>query len=236
LPSSGKQHAVTFGEPQPTRARSETASGASRPAVSRTPTSEAEVIRGFADQRTPSGFIEQRTPGFGDQRTPTGERTPTDPGGQRTPGSGPTLSRVSTERTVAAEDAFKRGEAAMKRDQPGEAILEYKAACDLNPADVDYAGMLAWAKFCAAGDKPAIGAETRKLLERAVFKSLRPERARFYLGRVERMLGRDKEALRHFQEVLDLKPNHAEAASEIRAIEARLQAGKPGPGLFGRKR
>jgi cytochrome c-type biogenesis protein CcmH/NrfG len=124
----------------------------------------------------------------------------------------------------------------MKRDQPGQAILEYKTACDLDPNEVDYAGMLAWAKFCAAGDKAAAGGDTRKLLERAVFKSHRPERARFYLGRVERMLGRDKEALRHFQEVLDLKPNHAEAASEVRAIEARLQAGKAGTGLFGRKR
>ena len=124
----------------------------------------------------------------------------------------------------------------MKRDQPGEAILEFKSACDLNPSDVDYAGMLAWAKFCAAGDKPGIGADTRKALERAVFKSHRPERARFYLGRVERMLGRDKEALRHFQEVLDLKPNHADAASEVRAIEARLAAASKSGGLFGRKR
>jgi hypothetical protein len=34
-----------------------------------------------------------------------------------------------------------------------------------------------------------------------------------------------------------MKPNHAEAASEIRAIEARLQAArKDGGGLFGRKR
>jgi len=81
------------------------------------------------------------------------------------------------------------------------------------------------------------GGETRKALERAVFKSYRPERARFYLGRVERMLGRDKEALHHFQEVLELKPNHGDAASEIRAIEARLQAAsKAGTGLFGRKR
>ena len=207
-----------------------------RPAVSRTPTSEAEVMRGFADQRTPSGFPEQRTPGFGDQRTPSDQRTPTDPEFPRTPSGGPTPSLVSTEDALAAEAAFKRGEAAMKRDQPSEAILEYKAACQRNPAEVDYAAMLGWAKFCAAGDKAAIGAETRKILERAVFKSHRPERARFYLGRVERMLGRDKEALRHFQEVLELKPNHAEAASEVRAIEARLQAGKPGPGLFGRKR
>ncbi|MGH9885890.1 MAG: tetratricopeptide repeat protein, partial [bacterium] len=152
------------------------------------------------------------------------------------PTGAPLTGRVSTDNAAAAEAAFKRGEAAMKRDQPGDAILEFTSACDLNPSDVDYAGMLAWAKFCAAGDKPGIGADTRKILERAVFKSHRPERARFYLGRVERMLGRDKEALRHFQEVLDLKPNHAEAASEIRAIEARLAAANKSGGLFGRKR
>jgi Domain of unknown function (DUF4388) len=237
LSGSARPRAVTFGDPQPTRARSPTGSPtASRPAVSRVPTSDAEVLRGFADQHTPSGFTDQRTPGFAAERTPADQRTPTDAEFARATTGGPATSRVSTEDAVAAEQAFKRGEAAMKRDQPGEAILEYKAACDLHPTEVDYAAMLAWSKFCAAGDKPAIGAETRKILERAVFKSHRPERARFYLGRVERMLGRDKEALRHFQEVLDLKPNHAEAASEVRTIEARLQAGKPGPGLFGRKR
>ena len=148
----------------------------------------------------------------------------------------PVAARVSTDNASAADEAFKRGELAMKRDQPGEAILEFKTALDLNPLEADYAGMLAWAKFCAAGDKAAIGGDTRKALERAIYKSNKPERARFYLGRVERMLGRDKEALRHFQEVLDLKPNHADAASEIRAIEARLQAATGKPGLFGRKR
>lgn len=221
LPAAAKA-AATFSDP---RAKSVTAS---RPAVPRVMTpADSDALRGFGDQRTPSGFIDQRTPGFGDQRTPLEQRTPT----------GPTPSRVSTDNAVAADEAFKRGEAAMKRDQPGEAILEFKTACDLNPQDVDYTAMLGWAKFCAAGDKPAIGADTRKVLERAVFKSQKPERARFYLGRVERMLGRDKEALRHFHEVLDLKPNHAEAASEVRAIEARLQAAaKGGTGLFGRKR
>jgi hypothetical protein len=219
-------------------ARPQTRAPSPRPAISRA----ATPIDGFAEQRTP-GFGDQRTPA--DQRTPTDrrfpaeQRTPTDPAFSRTPTgtpTTPTTGRVSTDDAAAAEQAFKRGEAAMKRDQPGDAILEFKAACDLNPLDVDYSGMLAWAKFCAAGDKPGIGVDTRKALERAVFKSHRPERARFYLGRVERMLGRDKEALRHFQEVLDLKPNHAEAASEIRAIESRLAAANKSGGLFGRKR
>jgi hypothetical protein len=223
--------------PTPAPSRPQTRAPSPRPAIART----ATPLDSFTDQRTP-GFGDQRTPA--DQRTPTDrrfpadQRTPTEPPFSRTPTgtpTTPTTGRVSTDNAAAAEQAFKRGEAAMKRDQPGEAILEYKAACDLNPADVDYAGMLAWAKFCAAGDKAGIGTDTRKALERAVFKSHRPERARFYLGRVERMLGRDKEALRHFQEVLDLKPNHAEAASEVRAIEARIAAANKG-GLFGRKR
>jgi predicted Zn-dependent protease len=201
------------------------APAASNPALPRVGTDD--VVRfapGSIEQRTPTGV---RAREFADQRTPS------DPSLPRT-GTGPAMARVSTNNAVAAETAFKRGELAMKRDQPGEAILEFKTACELNPSDVDYAAMLGWAKFCAAGDKAAIGADTRKLLERAVFKSQRPERARFYLGRVERMLGRDKEALRHFQEVLEIKANHAEALGEIRAIEARIAAGKPG--LFGRKR
>lgn len=241
--------AVNFTEtPTPTpgpgpRAMTGEAPRGTRPTVGRVTTSgDTDAVRGFAEQHTP-GFGDQRTPA--DQRTPgfggllRDHRTPTDPAfpnlATGTPTGAPLTGRVSTDNAAAAEAAFKRGDAAMKRDQPGDAILEFKAACDLNPSDVDYAAMLAWAKFCAAGDKPGIGADTRKALERAVFKSHRPERARFYLGRVERMLGRDKEALRHFQEVLEIKPNHADAASEIRAIEARLQAASKGGGLFRRR-
>jgi Domain of unknown function (DUF4388) len=217
LPRSSKRTTGRVGEPGPARP----AAPATRPPSSRVDTSEAEVVRGFAAQRTPP-VTEQAAPG--------------DPAAARTPTDGPATARVSTDSAAEAEAACRRGELAMKRDQPGEAILEFKAACELHPGEVDYAGLLAWAKFCAAGDKPAIGAETRKVLERAVARSLRPERPRFYLGRVERMLGRDKEALRQFQEVLELKPNHAEAASEVRAIEARLQAASKTGGLFGRRR
>jgi hypothetical protein len=48
---------------------------------------------------------------------------------------------------------------------------------------------------------------------------------RIYLGRVERMLGHDLEALHHFREVLELDPDHTEAAAEIRVIEARIARG-----------
>jgi hypothetical protein len=73
-----------------------------------------------------------------------------------------------------------------------------------------------------APDKAAVATETRKMLGAAIQTTEEPI-ARLYLGRVERMLGRDREALRWFREVLDLHPRNAEAQSEARVLEGRLQ-------------
>jgi hypothetical protein len=123
---------------------------------------------------------------------------------------------------VAALEAFQRGETALRADLVQKAIVELRSACELAPNNVFYLAMLRWAQFCGSAEKRLVAAETRKALELAVYKSDRPDVARFYLGRVERMLGRDAEALRHFREVLDADPRHADAASEIRIIEKRL--------------
>ena len=121
-----------------------------------------------------------------------------------------------------AGDAYRRGESALRRDVPAEAVIEFGRACALDPNNVDFHAMLGWAQFCAARDKETIAPETRKALERAIQRSPKPVHARFLLGRVERMLGRDREALRHFHEVIEATPSHAEAAAEIRAIDARI--------------
>src|SRR6185503_13711893 len=138
-------------------------------------------------------------------------------------------------RILHAEEAFRRGELALRRDHPEGAIAEFELAVKLHPDEADYHALLAWAQFCAASDKLAIAPRTRGLLERAIQRSPRSVTPRFYLGRVERMLGCDKDALRHFRDVLAAAPGHAEAASEVRVLEARLAAGdKSGSGRFGR--
>ena len=83
--------------------------------------------------------------------------------------------------------------------------------------------MLVWTKFASATDKQAIAQETRQSSRAPPIQSEHSPTARFYLGRVERILGREREALSHFQEVLKIKSNHAEASSEIRVLEARLR-------------
>jgi Flp pilus assembly protein TadD len=142
-------------------------------------------------------------------------------------------------RLLEAEDSFRRGEMALRRDQLPEATAEFARAVELDPDEADYAALLAWVEFCAAPDKLAAGGGTRTTLERAASMAPRAFTARFYLGRVERILGRDQEALRHFQEVLRLSPHHTEASTEVRVLEARLAASsgdKPTGGFFNRKR
>jgi curved DNA-binding protein CbpA len=127
-------------------------------------------------------------------------------------------------RIIESEDAFQRAEAALRRDQLGLAISELSRAIELNPDEADYHATLAWAQFCAAQDKQLAAPQTRSALERAISTSPKAVTARFFLGRVERMTGRDADALRHFQEVLRRNPAHAEAASEVRMLEQRLAA------------
>jgi DnaJ-domain-containing protein 1 len=149
-------------------------------------------------------------------------------------------------RILDAEEAFRRGEQALERDQPRAAVVELERAVRLNPDEADHHALLAWSQFCAAPDKLAIAATTRRQLDQAIQRAPGAVTARFCLGRVERMLGRDQEAVRHFRDVLARSPGHAGAAAELRVIEARRSSDKaggdkaggdkPGGGLFGRFR
>lgn len=132
------------------------------------------------------------------------------------------IPRTRTNPELAAE-AAERAQRALGAEQVETAVLELKKAVELAPSDVDYTAMLGWAVFCAAHDKRAIADDTRRALEHAVHQSTKPHLARFYLGRVERMLGHDREALHHFHAVLMLDPNHRDASAEIRVLEARLR-------------
>ena len=139
-----------------------------------------------------------------------------------------------TERVLESEEAFRKGEAALRRDQIPLAIKELERAVALNGDESDYQAMLAWARFCAAPDKMAVAQATKGALRRAIEKSAPSSvTGRFYLGRVERMLGRDKEALELFEGVLEVAPGHSEATAEVRVLQARI-GGDKGGGLFGR--
>ena len=238
--------------PATSRTASPTAPPASRtftPSIGRTPSQPPAV------SRTTSRNI-VRAPSLPEiARTPSDSLPPFDPDESMplTARTSTLIPRTITSRGVAEEprhfgsdalaiaaEAYQRGQAALRDDQIPLAIEELARAAELNPHEFDYAAMLAWAQFCGATDRPKIADKARKMLNHAIQKSQNPELARFYLGRMERMLGRDREALRHFQQVVEQQPRNTDAASEIRSLEAKLASGsgeKPSlSSLFGRKK
>ncbi len=126
-------------------------------------------------------------------------------------------------RVMRAEEAYRQGEMALRRDQIPQAVQFFATAVELQPNESEYQALYAWAQFAQASDKQAIAAQTRKALIRAADANPDVPTARFYLGRVERMLGREREALVYFYEVLRIRSNHSEAASEARILEQRLK-------------
>jgi tetratricopeptide (TPR) repeat protein len=140
------------------------------------------------------------------------------------PAPPPPRTKTSEEVLTEAAEACKRGEAALRRDEPIEACLAFAKAVELQPNNTDYSGLLGWAQFCAATDKAAAAMKARQALDKMINKSDKLAiRGRFLLGRVERMLGNDQKAKYHFELVLYDQPNHTEAQAEIRAIELRAR-------------
>jgi tetratricopeptide (TPR) repeat protein len=121
----------------------------------------------------------------------------------------------------SAADAFERAQAALRADRLEDAVVDLEIATQLAPNDHSYLAALAWARFCRAPDKTSIAAETRQMLNRAIARADSPVLPHYYLGMVERILNRTEKALEHFNEVLELQPNHCEAATEIRFLKRR---------------
>ena len=120
-----------------------------------------------------------------------------------------------------AEDAFFKGQQMLRADQPAKAAALFAQACELDPLEQNYVVLRAWAQFCAASDRQAVAPELCKTILAVIRSSDTPETAHLYLGRIARMLGHEREAMRHFREVLDIEPNHMEAQSELRVLETR---------------
>jgi tetratricopeptide (TPR) repeat protein len=141
------------------------------------------------------------------------------------PAGGPLSPEEFQAQLAAAKETYERGLALLKRNDFAAAAAELHKAATATK-DPDHIATWVWAQFCAAPDKEAVAKTVRNTLSQSIMKSEKPEIARFFLGRVERMLGREKEALQMFKSVVELDPKHAEAQAEIRAIEARLASEK----------
>jgi hypothetical protein len=131
---------------------------------------------------------------------------------------------------IEGDAARKRGELALRREHFGTAVEEFAKAVQADPRNGLNAAYLAWARFLGAPDRRAIAAETRRALDHANNDTEDPL-PQIFRGRVERLLGNEREALHIFREVLQFQPENTDAISEARVLEQRLENKGSNPGV-----
>ena len=123
------------------------------------------------------------------------------------------------ERLVQAMAEFRLAEAALQRDDTVQADELARKALAAEPTNSDYGALVAWigAITGAQGAIPLAIAKLNVILK----DDPTCERALLYRGRLYKRAKRAAEALRDFSAVIDVNPQNAEAASEVRLLRAK---------------
>jgi curved DNA-binding protein CbpA len=134
---------------------------------------------------------------------------------------------ATASKLLTAEEHFRKGEMALRRQLWSTAIEEFQAALALNDEEAEHHALLAWARWCAASDpKDTIFTEVKRGLNRAD-RALAALPAGLPLhGAGPRARGDLERAYNAFQRVLDINPNHVDALREVRLIEMRRAKGE----------
>jgi len=111
-----------------------------------------------------------------------------------------------------------QGKVAVNQRRYAEAVDHFSKAVLASPESAEYLTWLGWAKFLAdKNDHAAAGG----LLEKAA--SLNPNYVLpwIYLGRMSKMLGQQRRAIKYYEEALAIDPKNPEARTEMRLWEKR---------------
>jgi curved DNA-binding protein CbpA len=146
-------------------------------------------------------------------------------------------TEAAVRKALDAEERFRLGEMALRRQQLEVAVREFQKALELNPEESDHHAMLGWALYVAAPNKSAVVPAARGHLLAAINRNKKNALPHLYLGRIARMENNLAEAEKSLQHALELAPGHTEATAELRAVQtARPSAKSPDTkgGLFSR--
>jgi tetratricopeptide (TPR) repeat protein len=122
---------------------------------------------------------------------------------------------------LSAEEAFRLGEMALRRQLLPQAVEQFKRALELNPDEGEHHALHAWTVWCITPDKERVATEVRRGMQRAIELNSKCAPAFFYLGQVYKHLGDRDRAYNHFRKALELQPGHVDAEREVRLHDMR---------------
>lgn len=151
-------------------------------------------------------------------------------------GGGPQLDQV-----FKAEKLIKDATVLIGRGQPDAALERLETAGQSLPDDPVYKAARAFAEHLLAqgqGGSQVVLGRTREALEEICAELDNREEPFLYLGRIYRTLDEPEKAIRAFERALKINPHFAEAGSELRHVQRKIEQSKSSglAGLFGRRK
>jgi tetratricopeptide (TPR) repeat protein len=163
-----------------------------------------------------------RPPGMARQSSiPPGvaSRSPTPPGGTLRP-RGPTSSAPRPAEELDDLGKFRRVEQLIESRNLDEAERILDQLIERHPSDAGYLAMRAWLLF-----KVSSGPKVPPILVDAINEALRVDgdnpRALYTKAMTLKRVGREAEAMRLFQQVVEIDPKHLDARRELRLMQMR---------------
>jgi CheY-like chemotaxis protein/tetratricopeptide (TPR) repeat protein len=120
-----------------------------------------------------------------------------------------------------AELEFQRGERALRQRSYEEALLHFGKALELYPHEGEYHAHYAWALYQCHPSDPAMVGEALEHAQRGVKLASEREKPYLFLGRLCKAVGRVDAAEKMFTRAVQIRPDCAEALSELRLINMR---------------
>ena len=127
---------------------------------------------------------------------------------------------------INAEIQFQKGEVFLKKREYDQAIEAFEWAKKLNPKEPEYQMLLGWAtykKYSSLSDGEGKVNQAVRLIERSIEANPKLDRGLYYLGLINKLRGRDKEAEQFFRRAVDVNPKALDAVRELRLFEMRKE-------------
>jgi tetratricopeptide (TPR) repeat protein len=139
-------------------------------------------------------------------------------------GGGAADEQEKVQAVLRATLAFQRAEILVKKQNYEAAEREAQKAVEDDPEQADHVALLAWIE----AQKPGADYERQiRTLSEAVKKEPNNQRIRWYRGQLYKRIGKQNRAVNDFRTIIELNPNHVEAAREIRLHEMRRTSSRP---------
>jgi tetratricopeptide (TPR) repeat protein len=137
------------------------------------------------------------------------------------------------ERQATAETQRREAERLLRRSEYPAALHAAHQALRADGSAGNEA-LYGWLLYLSGGDPNRIHPRAFRHLERAVQRDPECIDAHYYLGVLLKRIGNDEEAITHLRKVLRLRPDHQDAARELRLWEMRRKSSQSTPGFISR--